>query len=159
MVHIVMFRARPKWQDMMQTPWELVPTVRINGLKQPTYDPQVHGQDMQIARDGAPDKRRAYAAEAQNQDFDGGGVFGGHAKGGAVLVVDFVDVFVERTPVERAVGPVVPGIFKQEEDGDLVGHGEEGWEGNASDDPAKLGQGVEEPASDVRIIGAAPGRR
>ena len=60
-------------------------------------------------------------------------------------MVDFVDVLVERAPVQRAVHPVVPSIFKDEEDGDLVGHGEDGGEGNGGLEAEVLGHGVEEP--------------
>ncbi len=46
-------------------------------------------------------------------------------------MVDLVDVLVKRTPMKGAVGPVVPGVFEHEEDGDLVGHGEDRGEGDA----------------------------
>jgi hypothetical protein len=46
-------------------------------------------------------------------------------------VVNLVHVFVQRAPVEGTVGPVMPGILHDEEDGDLVGHLGPGGEGNA----------------------------
>lgn len=48
MMHIVMICTCPKRQQMVQTPWEFVPRVRIDGLEQPQNDPCVHGQNMQI---------------------------------------------------------------------------------------------------------------
>lgn len=41
--------------------------------------------------------------------------------------------------------PVVPGVFEDEEDGDLVGHCEEGREWDRGAEAAVLGHGVEEP--------------
>ena len=100
---------------------------------------------MQVSRDGAPQYGGSNSAETQDHDLDGGSVFGGHAEGRRVLVVDFMDVFVERTPVEGAVGPVVPCVFEDKEDGDLVGHRKEGWEGNAGCEAEVLGHRVEQP--------------
>ncbi len=122
MMNIMMFGPGPKGQEMMQTPRKLVPAMRIDGLEQAQDNPRVHGEDVQVARDGTPQDGRAYGAEAEDHDFDRRGVFGGEAEGRGVLVVDLVDVFVQRTPVQGAVRPVVPGVFQHEEDGDLVGH-------------------------------------
>ena len=43
-------------------------------------------------------------------------------------MVEFVDLLVERWCVQGSVEPVVPRVFEDEEDGDLVGHGQEGGE-------------------------------
>lgn len=60
-------------------------------------------------------------------------------------MVDFVDVFVERAPVECTVGPVVPSILQYEEDGNLICHGKERRERYAGGEPAVLGHWVKEP--------------
>ena len=60
-------------------------------------------------------------------------------------MVDFVDVFVERAPVQGAMGPVVPCVFQDEEDGYLVGDGEERGEGDTCREAEVLGHRVEEP--------------
>jgi len=57
--------------------------------------------------------------------------------------VDFVDVFVEWTPVEQTMEPVVPCIFHDEEEGELVGHGEEGREWNIDRKSKITGKRVE----------------
>ena len=62
------------------------------------------------------------------------------------MVVDFVDVLVERTPVEGAMGPIVPGVFQDEEDCYLVGHFEERREGNACLETTVLSHWVKQPA-------------
>jgi hypothetical protein len=39
-------------------------------------------------------------------------------------MVDFVNILVERAPMERSMGPIVPCIFKDEEYRDLRNYGE-----------------------------------
>lgn len=134
-----MVRARPKRQEMMQTPWELVAAVRVDCLEKAAHDPDVHRQDMQIAGDGAPEDGGADGAETEDHDFDGGGVLGGHAEGGRVLVVDLVDILVERAPVEGAVRPIVPCVFEDEEDGYLVCYLEDWRQGDAGGEAEVLG--------------------
>lgn len=43
-------------------------------------------------------------------------------------MVDLVDILVEGTPVQGAVGPIVPCILKNKEDGDLICDCEKGGE-------------------------------
>ena len=57
MVNIVMVRTGPEWQEMVQAPRKLVSTVRIDSLEKAENDPNVHGQDMKIACDGAVEDR------------------------------------------------------------------------------------------------------
>lgn len=145
MVYVMVVRAGPDGQEMMQTPGELVATVRVDSLEQPQGDPDVHGEDVKLASDGAPEDGRADGADAEDQYFDGRGVFGGKAEGGRVLVVDLVDAAVERTPVQGTVEPVVPGIFEDEEDCNLISHSPRGGEGNAGIKAEVLSHGVEKP--------------
>lgn len=67
-------------------------------------------------------------------------------------MVDFVDVFVEGTPVEGSVGPVVPCVFEDEEDGDLVGDCEEGREGDAGREAEVLSHWVEKPGGGLAFV-------
>ena len=60
-------------------------------------------------------------------------------------MVEFVDLLVQGWGVQGAVEPVMPGVFEDEEDGDLVGHCEEGGEWDGGAEAAVLGKGVEEP--------------
>lgn len=131
MMGIMVVSTGPKRQEMVQGPGKLVAGMRIDGLEQPRHDPEIHGQDVQIACEGAPEDGAADGAEAEHQDFDRGGVFCGESKGRGVLVVDFVDVFVEEGPgVHGAVRPVVPCVFHDEEDGDLQRYGVDAGEGH-----------------------------
>lgn len=145
MMHIVMLRARPKRQKVMQTPWELIPTVRINGLKQPTYNPEIHRQDVEVSGDGAPYDGASDGPETQDHDLNGRSVLSGHAEGRGVLMVDLVDIFVKRAPMQCTMRPVVPCVFEDEEKSDLVCQCEEGREGNAGCKAKVLSHWVEEP--------------
>lgn len=44
-----MISARPEGEEVVQAPRKLVATVCIDGLKEAAGDPEVHGQDMEIA--------------------------------------------------------------------------------------------------------------
>lgn len=60
-------------------------------------------------------------------------------------MVDLVDALVQGTPVEGSMAPIVPGVFEDEEDGDLVCHGEELGEGHAGLHAEVLRHWVEQP--------------
>ena len=60
-------------------------------------------------------------------------------------MMDFVDVLVEWTPMQRSVSPVVPCILEDEEDSDLVKNGQKRWKGHSSVKPKEFGQRMEEP--------------
>ncbi|KAB8338920.1 hypothetical protein FH972_021860 [Carpinus fangiana] len=53
-----------------------------------------------IAGDGAEENGASDCAKAKDHNLDGRSVFSSEAKGGRVLVVDLVDVLVERAPVQ-----------------------------------------------------------
>lgn len=61
-------------------------------------------------------------------------------------MVDFVDIFVEEGGhVHGTMGPVVPRVFHDEEDGDLGCHGPEGGEGDRGGETEVLRHWVEKP--------------
>lgn len=61
-------------------------------------------------------------------------------------MVDLVDVLVEEgARVHGAVSPVVPRVFKDEEDCDLVGHLVHAGEGDRGREAEVLAHGVEQP--------------
>ena len=145
MVNVVVVCPGPEWEDVVQRPGELIPGMRIDCLEQPQHDPNVHGQNVQFTGDRAPENRTADGAEAKKQDFDWACILGGQAEGCLVLVMDFVDHLVESWGVEGTVRPEMPCVFHDKKDGDLVGHGEEGGEGNSGRKAAILSQRMEEP--------------
>ena len=155
-MNIVMLCAGPERQDVVQAPRELITAVRVDGLEQTEHNPDIHGQDVQVPSDGAPEDGAEDGAHPQNHDFDGGSVFGRKTEGRRILVVDLVDVLVERAPVHGAVGPVVPGVLDHEEDGDLVGHFEEGREGDAGVHAEVGCHGVKEPVAELEWMPLPP---
>ncbi len=147
-----MVGAGPERQKVVQTPGELIPAVRIDGLKQPQHDPDVHGQDVQFARDDAPEDGHADGADAQQHDLDGRRIFCCQSEGGRILVMQLVDVLVQWSPMQRPMEPVVPGILEDEEDGNLVGHGEERGKGNVRGETTELSDGMEEPGWSEQFV-------
>lgn len=97
--------------------------MRVDSLEQPERDPNVHGENVQVLGDVAVQERSANGASSQNQNLGGMSVLGGQTKGSAVLVVDLVNVLVERAIVQGLVCKVMECIFKHEEKGDLGGDG------------------------------------
>lgn len=145
MMDVMMFGAGPEREEVVQAPGEFVAAVGVDGLEQPADDPDVHGQDVEVPSHGAQQDRRSDGAEAQDHDFDGGRILCGEAEGSRVLMVDLVDAFVQGTPVEGSVTPIVPGVFEDEEDGDLVCDGEELGEGHAGLHAEVLCHWMEQP--------------
>lgn len=108
MVRIVVLGASPEWQEVVQAEWQVVTTVRIDGLEKTKDDPDVHSEDVEVTTDGSPHNGYANRAETKDHNFDGRGVLGGHTEGCRVLVVNLVNMLVEWTPVKSAMRPVMP---------------------------------------------------
>lgn len=144
-VDVVVLGAGPEGQEVPQAPGEVVAAVGVDGLEEAGGDPDVHGDEVEVAGDEAPQRGGPDGAHAEDHDLDGGGVLGGEAEGRRVVVVQLVDVLVEGPVVEGAVGPVVPGVLHDEEDADLEDDLAERGEVGAVVHAAEGGDGVEEP--------------
>ncbi len=81
-----------------------IATVRIDSLEQAEGDPYVHGDDVEVLCKVAVDEWADEGARSKDEHLGGMRVFCGEPEGRGVLVVDFVNVLVERADVERAVG-------------------------------------------------------
>ena len=81
-----------------------VAAVRVDGLEETEDDPNVDGDDVQVAAEGAVEDGACNRAGTENHDLSGVRVLGGETEGRGVLVVDLVDVLVQDTRVERLVG-------------------------------------------------------
>lgn len=144
-MEVVVISTSPEGKEVVQTPGELVAAVGINGLEQAQDNPDVHGQDVQVPSERTPRNGAPHGSEAQDHDLDRRRVFRSQTKRCRVLMVDFVNGLVERTPVKSTVREVVPGILHHEKDGDLIGHGPHGGEGNGGGETEELSHRVEEP--------------
>lgn len=60
---------------MVKAKGELVTAVSINGLEETDNDPNVHGQDVELASNSTPQNWSANRAKAKNHDFDRRRVF------------------------------------------------------------------------------------
>ena len=117
----------------------------IDGLKQAKYDPQVHGQDVQVASDSAPNDRADDGPESKAQDLNRACVLSGESKRSRILVMELVNCFVQTGRVQASMGPVVPGVLHDEKDGDLIGDLEGGGEGYRCLQATELSHGMEKP--------------
>jgi hypothetical protein len=144
-VNIVVLRSSPEWQEVVQAPREFVTAVRINSLEQTANNPNVHSQDVQLAGNQNPQDGNTDCASTEEHDFDWRSIFGSETKRRRVLVVDLVDALVQRTPMERAMKPIMPSILEHEKDADMEKHSRPGREGHASFHSAVFGHGVKEP--------------
>lgn len=129
----------------MQTPWELIAGVCVNSLEQTHGDPDIDGENVEVVEHRTPEKRRTDCSDTQEENLDWRCVLGGEAEGGSIRVVDLVHISIDRAPVECAMRPVVPGIFHNEEDGDLEGHLCPCGEGYACVHTKVFTHGVKEP--------------
>lgn len=76
----------------------------INGLEETEDDPDVHGEDVEFASANDVENRTSDRSRTEDEDFGRMGILSSKAEGGRVLVVNFVDVFIHRTPVEELMG-------------------------------------------------------
>lgn len=144
-MRIVVVGASPEWQKMVQTPWELISRVSVNGLEQAKQDPEVHGQNVKILGESAPQNWRANRSQPENHDLDWRSIFCSKTERSRVLVMDLVNVFVQRSPMHCAMCPVVPCILEHEEDCDLVCHCPQRGERNRRRKTEPLSHWVKEP--------------
>lgn len=80
-----------------------VTAVRINGLEETESDPDVDGEDVQVATEHGVQDGANNRAGAEDEDLCRVGVLSGETERCRVLVVDFVNVLVEGSPVKSLV--------------------------------------------------------
>lgn len=71
----------PEGQELAQAPREIVTTVSVNGLEETENNPQIHGEKVQVTRDGCPHYWSSDNTKPQKHYFNWRGVFGGETKG------------------------------------------------------------------------------
>ena len=103
MVKIVVVGTGPERQEVVKTPGEFVTTVGINGLEQTQDNPNVHGEDVKVSGESAPEDGATDGTKAQEHHFNRRRVLGSQTERSGVLMVNLVDSLVERTPVKSAV--------------------------------------------------------
>ena len=121
-VVVVVVRTRPEWNPVVQTNREVVTRVSIDRLEQTEHDPNVYGQDMQVLGIGTQQEWATNGAETQDQDFQRMCILGRKTERCNVLMVDLVNVLVQRTIVHCTVRPVMECIFEHKEQCDLPQH-------------------------------------
>ena len=100
---------------------------------------------MEILGYTTVDDRHKDSCKTECHYLDGGRVFGRETERGRILVVDLVNTFIERTPVKGSMRPVVPCVFDDKEDGNLITDLPYRRKWDARFEAEVLGHGVEEP--------------
>lgn len=117
----------------------------VDSLEETEDNPNVHGQDMKILGDAGVHNGCANGSKTKKEHLNRRGIFSSQTEGSRVLVVNLVDCLVERSPVERTVGPVMPSILDDEEDSNLIEHLPYRWEWDVCLETEVLCERVEEP--------------
>jgi hypothetical protein len=71
-------------------------------------------------------------------------ILGRQSKWRRILMMDLVNIFIQRPPMQRPMHPVVKGIFHNEETTDLPGHCLPIWKGYVEAEAKVRDDGVEE---------------
>jgi len=100
-MEIVVISTGPEGKDVLERPREIVSAVSIDGLEETEDDPDVHGEDVEVASAKDVEDRTSDRPSTEDEDFSWVGVLGGKAEGSRILVMNFVDVLVHGTPVEK----------------------------------------------------------
>lgn len=144
-VHVVVVGTSPDREEMAQAPREVVAAVGVDSLPQTKDDPEVHGDEVKLTGDSKDDNGRSDNAHTEKHSLDRRSVLGCKAERSGIGMVQLVDVLVERSVVQAAMEPVVPGILENEADGDLHSHLPQRRKRNAVVEAEVGGHGVEEP--------------
>lgn len=150
-VKIVVLGTSPERKEVAQAPGEVVAAVGVDGLEETESDPDVHGEQVQLASDAKEDNGGADDTNAEESSLDGRSVLSSEAERSRVGVVHLVDGLVEGTVVQATVEPVVPSILHDEANSNLKSHLPERGEANTVVHSEVGGNGVEEP--DLRKLG------
>lgn len=140
-----MLGTSPEWQEVVQTPWEFISAVSIDGLEEAEDDPDVHREDVKVASGENPKDGHHDGAESENQHFNWRCVLSGETEWRRILVMNLVDVLVKGAPMHSAMKPVVPCILQHEKDGNLEGHLRQAWERHAKIHATVFCHWVKEP--------------
>jgi len=118
----VVLGARPKWNDVLERPREVVSGMGINGLEKTEGDPDVDGDYVQVWPDPAVEQWSDDCPRSKDHDFERMCVFGGEAEGRGILVVELVDMFVKQGCVEELMREIVEHVLKEKEECELGEH-------------------------------------
>lgn len=80
-----------------------ISAVGVNSLEQPQNNPNVDGHDVEVTSESTVQNGAGEGTSSENEDLSRMGIFGSKAKGCGVLVVEFVDMLIEDTSMERLV--------------------------------------------------------
>ena len=71
----------PEGKDMLERPREVVSAMSIDGLEETKDNPDVHGEDVEVASANDVENRTSDRSGAEDEDFGWMGVLSGKAEG------------------------------------------------------------------------------
>lgn len=140
MVEIVVVGTGPEGEEVSKRPREVVARMSVDCLPKTKSDPNVDGEDVKVIPEYSVQEWSRDRSLREDQNFKRMGIFGGlydikrrtqemkkmrvthDTNRSRELVVELVNVLVQRTIVQSPVSPVMESVFKDEEEGDLSSH-------------------------------------
>lgn len=130
----------PEGEEVSKRPREVVARMSVDCLPKTKSDPNVDGEDVKVIPEYSVQEWSRDRSLREDQNFKRMGIFGGlydikrrtqemkkmrvthDTNRSRELVVELVNVLVQRTIVQSPVSPVMESVFKDEEEGDLSSH-------------------------------------
>lgn len=130
----------PEGEEVSERPREVVARMSVDCLPETKSDPNVDGEDVKVIPEYSVQEWSRDRSLREDQNFKRMGIFGGlydikrrtqemkkmrvthDTNRSRELVVELVNVLVQRTIVQSPVSPVMESVFKDEEEGDLRSH-------------------------------------
>lgn len=112
----------PEGEEVSERPREVVARMSVDCLPETKSDPNVDGEDVKVIPEYSVQEWSRDRSLREDQNFKRMGIFGGDTNRSRELVVELVNVLVQRTIVQSPVSPVMESVFKDEEKGDLRSH-------------------------------------
>lgn len=130
----------PEGEEVSKRPREVVARMSVDCLPKTKSDPNVDGEDVKVIPEYSVQEWSRDRSLREDQNFKRMGIFGGlydikrrtqemkkmrvthDTNRSRELVVELVNVLVQRTIVQSPVSPVMESVFKDEEKGDLRSH-------------------------------------
>lgn len=130
----------PEGEEVSERPREVVARMSVDCLPKTKSDPNVDGEDVKVIPEYSVQEWSRDRSLREDQNFKRMGIFGGlynikrrtqemkkmrvthDTNRSRELVVELVNVLVQRTIVQSPVSPVMESVLKDEEEGDLRSH-------------------------------------
>lgn len=143
---IMVIRPSPEREEVVKAPRKFVAAVRIDGLEQAKDNPDIHCEYVQMSSYCTPNNGTSNSAKTENHDLNWRRILGGHTEWSGILMMNLMNSLIQWAPMESTVWKVMPRIFHDEENRDLIGHSPDRGKRNWCWKTKKLRHWMEKPA-------------